>query len=459
MNKSILLRPVKKLIRKIIVWALSEPGSSIPLWDDLDFMNQYRAKNLPAPVSDNDVVRLADLNAHKNAVPIDHPLRSITRDHLEYPTEDVSLIYLVAIGKMLEYVPPGGVRPSGVFMPTKDWFTDKAVLSTLRGFYDVYILLRWQDINNWYEVRQRVQLVTADHDIRKYINGTVTQLAYEAIDLAGYRHFYLASISGSTIKSFRDQLVTANIVVSDTDLVEGAFGVGDATSTYNDRPIYELSYLKPPASEGAVAQQIVEYPVVGQGTEDNPLRPDIPEDLVCLTQNDVTPDEWEALQNNPDCTTSTGEAGKLANANAVTWGAIDYKIGDPSMYVAIYGGSPSYVKPLGQRIQAITRRKGAKVIARGPFDVTKARDAYRILKQYHKNMVISEDELVYQLTGLAELEPDAVAAFYERELIDLGRIKHVRTEILDRTLDLWIRRARKHKRDKALRKLRRCKKH
>ena len=450
---------IKKLIRKIIIWALTEKDSSIPLWDDLDFMGQYRAKNLPAPVDTNDVIRLAELDGHKNAIPIDHPFRSVTRDHLEYPTENVALTYLVAIGKMLEYVPPGGPRPSGTFWPTKDWFTDKAVLSTLRGYYDVYILLRWQDINNWYEVRQRIQLVTRDHDIRKYINGTVTQLAYEAVDLAGYRHFYLASISGSTIKSFRDQLITANIVVSDTDLVEGAFGVGDATSSENDRPIYELTYLKPPMSGASPAQQIIEYSVVGQGTENDPLRPDIPEDLVCLTENDVTPNEWEAIKENPSCTTSTGAEGRLVNRNAITWGAIDYKIGDPSMYVAIYGGSPSYVHPLGKRLERITRRKGVRVIAKGPFDVSKAREAYKILKQYHKSMIITENELAYQLTGLEEIEADAVADFYERELIDLGRIKHVRTEILDRTLEMWIKKAKKHKRDRALKKLRKCKKH
>ena len=41
----------------------------------------------------------------------------------------------------------------------------------------------------------------------------------------------------------------------------------------------------------------------------------------------------------------------------------------------------------------------------------------------------------------------------------MGRIKRVRPEVLDRTLDLWIRRAEKHGRGRAKEKLKRCKRH
>jgi len=36
---------------------------------------------------------------HKELIPIDHPNLSVTRAKLEYPTVDVPLLYLYAIGK------------------------------------------------------------------------------------------------------------------------------------------------------------------------------------------------------------------------------------------------------------------------------------------------------------------------------------------------------------------------
>jgi len=37
---------IKKIIRRIIRWALTEKGYSIPLWDDLDLINLYSIKGV-----------------------------------------------------------------------------------------------------------------------------------------------------------------------------------------------------------------------------------------------------------------------------------------------------------------------------------------------------------------------------------------------------------------------------
>jgi len=71
------------------------------------------------------------LNAHRTAVPIDHPDRSVTRVKLEYPTVDVNLGYLMAIGKATYLRTNFEWSGHG----TVDSFADKAIEGYL---YDAY---------------------------------------------------------------------------------------------------------------------------------------------------------------------------------------------------------------------------------------------------------------------------------------------------------------------------------
>lgn len=372
--------------------------------------------------------------------------RPVQNSDLGYSTVDVTFAYLAAIYKVVPFL---ATYTDHIAELVNDIFTDKAIEGWGRDG------TRWQARINKTGNGYSFEIVTAisarDFLIVRWSSGSSTQIGYEAVDLSDKWYLLKMSVGGSTLKWYRDDLTTPKVTVTDTTYASGYFGVGVTTGTSSMLSVVALSsILRAPSSSLPQPSAIVEYPVVGSGKPEDPIRPDMPQELVEVDPGTLPPEEAQAVLFNPKGPNGLPQVDRLA----VTWGAIDYK-GEPTMITAIYGGSPSYLRPDRiQRHMEHARRKNllAETIKPDPAYV---RDLHRRLAKDRKDMLITENELMYQLLGYEELEVDAVADFYERELVNLKRIKDVPGWALERTLEIWERLAEKYKRSNALVKLRR----
>jgi len=396
------------------------------------------------------VTRHIDLTDKEVAGIIDHADLSVTRGKLEYPTEDVPLNYLLIIGKA-EFT---GAQPQYQRnLLTTDSFTDKAVeciLYWIKGV-DTGVMstqIRSQVPTNpyWYSITAQPAAATADFSLYKKVAAGTIKLGDEAVDITNwYTYRCKISCTGSSIKAFRDDMVTPKISVTDTDLASGKCGQGYITRSYQSTtPDHHYHYtieifsyfLRQSASHGPSSPAVIEYSIVGAGSEEDPFRPEMPQELVEVSEADVTPEEWEAIQGNPKGASDL----PLVDRLAVTWGAVDYK-GESTMICALYGGSPSYVHPdaVKRHLEA-QRAKGLLAEAVKP-DMAYIRDLHGRLKAEKPDMLLTEGELAYQLLGREELEPDAIADFYDRECIDLRRISPEEIPDFDILMDRYAEKA------------------
>lgn len=211
------------------------------------------------------------IEAHRRKIPIDHPDRSITRDKLEYPTEDVTFAYLGIIDKLTSEENP---NPYWFPILTVDSFTDKSI--QYYGFPNyAQSFARWVDKNNFYTMWINTSASTADFKLAKRVNGTLTTLATESVDLSTIVYLLKLSCSGSTISAFRSDMTTPKLSVTDTDLASGKFGVALVDNrTYKNADI-ALTWLKPPSSFLPRVLAIIEIEIVGSGSDDDPYRPNL----------------------------------------------------------------------------------------------------------------------------------------------------------------------------------------
>ena len=371
------------------------------------------------------------IEAHRRKIPIDHPDRSITREKLEYPTEDVSFAYLHAIGKL---TPSVTYRYGYAGIATVDAFTDKAISCIMEtGEWDILNnalnarIANPSTFDNLYACGFDTSESTADFRIDKIVNGTATHLAHEAVDLGnGYPYWVTFSVVGSTLKGWRqkvrDLTVSATVSVTDTDLASGHFGVGGVRQSYAE--------LLAPASPLPKALAIIECNVVGSGNLEDPIRPNLAQDLR---------DEKDLL--------------------SVTWGAFDHKK-EHSTILIIVTGENSYTgeKAILEQIEQ-AKSKNLKVL-KPPRDYKEAVEQYRMLKKDFPEWLAGKENYTYQC-GF-DIEPLAIADFYYGELIEhkthYKQLKRVPDWEMRKTLSMWKERLKKvsalvEERDKHLKKL------
>lgn len=391
----------------------------------------------------------------------------IKRSDLEYVTEEVPLEYLHIIGKAIQFAWHGELDLYDAGLLTSDFLTDKAIWGFIcQGVETNTIMARVRSQKNWYCIHLYPPETSKDIWLLKDVDGEHVIIGSYDIDIyevTGWVAMML-SASGDILNVYGEFIVDLSgnyntypwFSATDTSHPEGRFGLAFVESFYVERNIALMGYLTSPKSNIPKPQAIIEYNIKEDYSTRKGkkiIKPDMPEELVEVDKNMVTPDEWKAVQANPK-----GANGlPLVDRLAVSWGAIDYR-GEPTMLVAVYGGSPSYVRgdAVARHIE-YARGKGLKVY-KPPRSPSEARELYKQIRSDRPDMLITENELVYQLIGARELEPDAIADFYERELLNLNRIRNVPTWELDRTLRRWERVAEKYKRGDALRKLRKVRK-
>lgn len=219
---------------------------------------------------------------------IDHADLSVTRAKLEYPTTGVSFAYLAVINKLAycsEYAYGGTVL-------TVDSFADKSVRAVVNPKDYSTVIGRCSDRDDYYYSVLNASTSTGDHYLSKYVAGTVTRLATEAVDIDASGEIQAISCTGTTIKSLRHLLTspvaqtsiptwTATLTVTDTSHASGKFGVKPIRDSYPHGYCDVASaMLDAPLSPTPKPIAFFEVPVVGSGTLEDPFRAQMPEEIV-----------------------------------------------------------------------------------------------------------------------------------------------------------------------------------
>jgi len=407
------------------------------------------------------------MEAHRRKIPIDHPDRSITRDKLEYPTEDVSLVYLTAIDKVR--LVTAGTDHSGI--ETLDSFTDKAV----EGYvYDEKYLLTGRSDgapdSNLYQLVISSPQSTADFGLSKFTNGSFSWITRESVDLSsGYFAPCKLSISGSTLKGYREDLTTPKITATDTDHASGYFGI---RAGWKQPIVLPMScWLRPPSSPVPLAKVIVEVGIIGSGTVDDPFRPNLAQSLKKITELTGLPyflyqeaKKYEILRNKG----FTDEEIKAlfgsipqhqVDLASVTWGAFDHKETHATMLIIITSDNQYKEGAIQKQIEH-AKAKSLKVLS-SPRDYNEAIEQYRKLKADFPHWIAGKDNWAYQTLGHEIFELFQVADTYHGNIVEgykPNAYKKVPDLVMRKTLSMWKERLKKvsalvEERDKHLKKL------
>jgi len=365
------------------------------------------------------VVIKYDLNVHRTAVPIDHPDRSVTRVKLEYPTVDVSLAYLSSIGKAKPTDAPGLWAP---LIGTVDMFADKAARYNVTSVRNA-LLARFIDAKNFYSQAHDTSASASDHEIEKVVDGSFYDIAIESVDLNSSRTYvYLFSISGSTLKGFRDDLTTPKISGTDTSFASGLWGVGawyaNAASSLCG------AVLLAPASPSPQAISILEVGVEGSGSIDDPYRPLMSRNLVPISQLSGLPaflyreaKKYEVLRargfTDEEIEAVFGPIKYKVDLDAVTWGAFElHPDKSPTAIVVVVGDNP-------YSLGAVERQKGKVKRWWGPpRGYNEAVELYMQLSRDFPHWLAGKDNFAYQVLGWEELEWLQNVDFYYGELVE-----------------------------------------
>ena len=307
-------------------------------------------------------------------------------------------------------------------MITADSFADKAVEVWSAGDYS--LIGGRQAGGDGYHVYQDSGLSTADFVLRKIIGTTSTVLGTESVDLsADWGGLIKISCAGSTIEAYRVDMATPKVSVTDTELASGGFGMsfGHRSGYTQCNPL--LAILRAPSSPAPKPKSIVEVEVIGSGTEEDPFRPNLKQEL---SKHD-----------------KFGNIDKLS----VTWGVFDHKPEHNTMLITITGGN-QYTgdKAIEKQIEH-AKRKNLKVV-KPPKDYHEACRVYNELKKEFSEWIAGKDNFAYMTLGHEDFEAMQVADTYHGNIIDgikPDAYKNVPEFEMRRTLNMWKERLKRVK--------------
>jgi len=404
------------------------------------------------------VIKLPDLvlDYHRLRVPLDHPDssvdtakiadRAVTRAKLEYPTVDVPMLYLFAIGKAFLDLMDGN---RFTFIITTDSFTDKQIaggqlMKAAESTYYEGFYARCQADPRANAYLTRIDTSTAANDVvlDKAVGGTITNLGTQAVNLSDDTcYIYGISTSGSSIKTIRYSrwsvsagspsfgTPTTAISATDTTFASGTFaarasnlgGPGETAAGLH-------AFLRAPASPGPQALAIIEVEAAGDGSPESPFRPSLSRDLVDVLELQNAPDFLRLEKRKYDILKSKGfteEEIKIllgyvpqhqVDLDSVSWGAFEFSEKSPTNIVMVYDGNP-YRSDAIERQKEYARKKGLRALA-PPRDYSKAIEQYNKLKKDFSHWLAGKDNYAYQALGWEELELFAGADFYYGELLE-----------------------------------------
>ncbi len=347
-----------------------------------------------------------------------------------------------------------GTEPAVTCVTTENVGVDVHIRSYIlpneKGGLSLRVQGQLGDIDNYLGGYISLPTSTCDHSIWKRVSGTWTRLAYEAVDLDNVWHDCVFSISGSTLKSSRDGGKTFPISATDTDITsDGRAGLRHSGTP--DHPYFIPISIGAPLSIMSKTLIIIEMSVIGSGSEEDPIQPDMYKELVEVTKDQIDLETWYIIQSNPRGKNNL----PLIDKASVTWGAFDfahekslsvrqgYRNQSPTFIVLIKGGN-MYVGDEAIKKQ-IEYAKSRNMYVKITTDISrdKAIEIYKELKARGHDFIAGVDDLWYQLNGSADIEPLAVADFYYGNVINLRRLDLSKVVDADRTLKMWLDRLNK----------------
>lgn len=214
------------------------------------------------------------LSAHRTQTPLDHPDESVTRAKLEYPTLPFTLSYASAKG-MVEYLintPAAGYR----CLVTTFSVSDAAMILFARNFSRHMVRLDPVN-NNAYVYDLDTTLTSKDEYILRYTAGTATNLGNSARDVSDLFYVHEAYAVGASLKFI--SMGVEVVSVTDTAHASGRWGVSRGAASGYDPPTTEAVFTTSPEFTPLNCIAYFEVPVTGSGTEDDPYRALMPEEL------------------------------------------------------------------------------------------------------------------------------------------------------------------------------------
>jgi hypothetical protein len=368
-------------------------------------------------------------------IKVEIPDRSVTRDKLEYPTEDVSFSYLASINKVL-YVAQNWW---GYNVVTRDVFADKVVFAVVQVNRYSGAIGRNQDYVNTYYSEYNPPASTADHYINRLKAGTTATLATEAIDINTEGRGLMISCSGSVIKSLRFNLPiatdplalptpNATISATDTTFASGHFGFKQLHIDYPHGGSESGSvWLKAPVTPLPPALAVLEVEIEGSGAPEDPYRPSLSQNLVEIQSLTGLPEflyreakKYEILKNKG----FTDEEMRLllgsipqyqVDLNSVTWGAFEFSEKSPTNIIIITGDNP-YQQGAIHKQTELAKNKNLKVLS-PPQNYG---EAVAQFNQHRRDYpwLAGKDSYAYQVLGLEELDLFQNVDFYFGELVE-----------------------------------------
>jgi len=377
------------------------------------------------------------------------PITGLKRSQLEYPTEDVSFAYLAAIDKLkFDHTHHTFWEPE-IYVTTVDSFTDKAIQDQKSD--RSHINVRIVDYSNLYNFTLDSSKATADFLIHRLVADVQTDIASEAVDINTDSVYGIkASISGSTLKGYRDDFVTPKFTVTDTSHASGLFGSGlyDAGG-HGGYP--GQARLLAASSPAQMQHAIIEYAVIGSGKEDDPLRPDMQLDLVEILNTNISNPKllkeakrYEILKNkgftDEEIEALLGYIPKhQINTLAVNWGAYDYK--EENTIITTVRGN----QVLEHKEYAKTKNLKAFTVK---DDKTYIEDIFKEIRAGRSEMIAGKHNFAYQVLGYEELELLAIADFYDgfnQGTYNMKDLERVPEWELERTINRWMNKLEKAK--------------
>jgi len=284
---------------------------------------------------------------YERMISLETPLK---RDQLE-AYED-NLLWEIIRGAAVYHV-DNNIRRVAICFPTS--YLNKGI----EGFaLDVgWVVGRSQGAGNHYRVNTARFATTLDFKLVKVVNDVLTTLAEEAVDIPiGTWWKIKLEITNTTLKGYREDMTTPKITATDTTFAtEGKWGVGD-DGKYDNRFSALISFatckLVEPASPTPKALRYYEVPIIGEGTEENPFRSQLPEEIV----------------DHP-------RFGKV-NRLAISWGGIiptDRKTGKPKEYTALIQifeqpVRQDHLHPIPKCLEALEAISGVKRLRKDVFE-------------------------------------------------------------------------------------------
>jgi len=204
------------------------------------------------------------------------------------PPYDQSVFYLGAVKYVIEDL---AEDETSLARLTKESWADMGLLTRLNTDRSTCVAFgRHVDYNNYYQVYLYSGEFNADHQIRKKVNGTVTTLATEAVDLPDSTWYWiLFEIVGTELRSYRGTDPTSpppdtpTITATDTDISTGRWGVRHVG--LGDSGLQGLYFfLQAPSSKAITPVKYYIVNIEGEGKSEEPFRPKIPMKLKEVNQ-------------------------------------------------------------------------------------------------------------------------------------------------------------------------------